>query len=50
MTSGNFSPILGHGIAMALVQPDFAEGDQVIVDVRGKDLPGTIVSMPFVSR
>ena len=50
VTSGNFSPVLGHGIAMAFVQPELAAGDAVVVDVRGKDLPGTIVSMPFLER
>jgi len=50
VTSGNFSPVLGHGVAMALVGPDRAAGDTVVVDVRGKHLPGTIVTMPFVGR
>ncbi len=48
VTSGNFSPTLGHGIALALLRPDTAPGDHVVVDVRGSDLPGTIVQTPFV--
>jgi aminomethyltransferase len=48
VTSGNFSPVLGHGIAMAFVTPDVAIGDAVTVDVRGTALTGTVVEMPFV--
>jgi aminomethyltransferase len=49
VTSGNFSPILGHGIAMGFVTPGVAVGDTVAIDVRGKELPGTIVKLPFLS-
>ena len=48
VTSGNFSPVLGHGIALAFLPPEVSEGQQVIVDVRGKDLPGRVVPTPFV--
>ena len=41
VTSGNFSPVLGHGIALAFLPPDVAEGSPVVVDVRGTSLPGT---------
>ncbi len=41
VTSGNFSPVLGHGIAMAFVEPELESGANVVVDVRGKSLPGT---------
>ncbi|MCU0261173.1 MAG: glycine cleavage system aminomethyltransferase GcvT [Ilumatobacteraceae bacterium] len=47
-TSGNFSPVLGHGIALALLPPEVAEGAAVAVDVRGTALPGTVVPTPFV--
>ena len=50
VTSGNFSPVLGHGIALAFVPPDVTEGTAVIVDVRGSNLPGTVVATPFVRR
>jgi aminomethyltransferase len=50
VTSGNFSPVLGHGIALALVQPDLAEGAEVTVDVRGSVLAGRVVPTPFVRR
>ncbi len=50
VTSGNFSPVLGHGIALGFVPPDTPEGAAVIVDVRGKELPGRVASTPFVRR
>jgi aminomethyltransferase len=50
VTSGNFSPMLGHGIALAFVPPDVQPGDAVQVDVRGQLLDGRIVSLPFVKR
>jgi len=50
VTSGNYSPVLGHGIALALVPPGTAEGQPVDIDVRGKPLPGRVVATPFVTR
>ena len=50
VTSGNFSPVLGHGIALAFVPPELAEGAAVTIDVRGTELPGTVVPTPFVRR
>ncbi len=48
VTSGNFSPVLGHGIALAFLPPQTAIGADVVVDVRGKPLPGVVVETPFV--
>lgn len=50
VTSGNFSPVLGHAIALAFVPPDVAAGDRLEVDVRGRRLPATVVEPPFVRR
>jgi glycine cleavage system T protein (aminomethyltransferase) len=50
VTSGNFSPVLGHGIALAFVPPSVGEGTAVEIDVRGTLLPGTVVPTPFVKR
>lgn len=47
VTSGNFSPVLGRGIALALLSPDVAVGDEVVIDVRGRDLPARVVKPPF---
>lgn len=48
VTSGNFSPVLGHGIAMAFVEPSVTSGHDVEIDVRGKVLAGSVVDLPFV--
>lgn len=48
VTSGNFSPLLDHGIALALLDPSCTIGDEVVVSVRGHDLEGRVVSLPFV--
>ena len=48
VTSGTFSPSLKVGIALALVDPEFAVGDSVTIDVRGRESTATISSLPFV--
>jgi aminomethyltransferase len=50
VTSGNFSPILGHGIALAFMPPATEIGTSVVVDVRGTGLSGRIASTPFVAK
>ena len=50
VTSGNFSPVLGHGIALGFLPPDTPEGTAVVIDVRGKDLRGRVAATPFVAR
>ena len=50
VTSGNFSPVLEHGIALALLDPSCHIGDSIVIDVRGSELPGRIVELPFVAR
>ena len=50
VTSGNYSPILGHGIAFALIDPSVEIGQEVVIDVRGHELPGTVVKTPFYVR
>lgn len=49
VTSGNFSPVLERGIALALVRPDVAVGTAVLVDQRGTPAPGAVVRTPFVT-
>ena len=48
VTSGTFSPTLRQGIALALLGPSAKEGDEVVVDVRGRDVPAKVVKPPFV--
>lgn len=49
VTSGGFSPTLGHPIAMAYVAREYTvEGTELEVAVRNKRLPAKVTSMPFV--
>ena len=52
VTSGTFSPLLGHGIAMAYLSPAdaFEPGTTVEIDIRGRRAPARVVSTPFVDR
>jgi aminomethyltransferase len=50
VTSGNFSPTLGHAIALAFLPPDTAIGTELAVEVRGEELPAEVVTTPFVKR
>jgi glycine cleavage system T protein (aminomethyltransferase) len=48
-TSGTFSPTLRQGIGLALLQRSVAEGDEVVVDVRGRPLRCRVTKPPFVA-
>lgn len=49
LTSGGFSPSLGHPIAMAYVATAQAQpGTALEIDVRGKRLAARVVALPFV--
>lgn len=49
VTSGNFSPVLGRGIAMAYVLPEHAQpGSLLTVEVRGRDLSVEVVRPPLI--
>ncbi|WAT17564.1 glycine cleavage system aminomethyltransferase GcvT [Aurantiacibacter sp. MUD11] len=49
VTSGGFSPTLGHPIAMAYVETEQAQnGTELEIEVRGRRLPARVVPMPFV--
>ena len=50
VSSGNFSPTLGHCVALAFVAPSTSVGDTVSLDVRGTQIPGTVVTTPFVAK
>ncbi len=49
-TSGNYSPVLGHGIALAFLPPGITDGTAVAIDLRGSVLDASVVPTPFVSR
>jgi aminomethyltransferase len=50
VTSGNFSPVLGRGIGMAFIDTASGvdEGQEVVVEVRGRELRADVTSLPFV--
>jgi aminomethyltransferase len=48
VTSGTFSPTLRRAVALALVHPHLAVGDEVAVDVRGRREAFTVTRPPFV--
>ncbi len=52
LTSGNFSPTLQTGIALALGPAESrpGEGEKVSIDARGRGIAGDIVKPPFVDR
>ena len=51
ITSGGYSPTLGVSIGMGFVPPELAaEGTELTVDVRGRELPVRVVPRPFYKR
>jgi aminomethyltransferase len=48
VTSGTFSPSLRKGIGLALLRTGVVEGDDVVVDVRGRRSAMRVVKPPFV--
>jgi aminomethyltransferase len=50
VTSGNYSPTLDRGIALAFLPPDVGEGSDVAIDVRGKEVPARVAALPFYKR
>lgn len=50
ISSGNFSPALGAGIALAFIDSDIEIGDDLSIDVRGTLIPAMVVALPFVPK
>jgi aminomethyltransferase len=50
VTSGNFSPTLGHGIGLAYVSPPPGDTERLVVEIRGSEVPTTRVELPFLDR
>jgi aminomethyltransferase len=48
VTSGNVSPILERGIALAFLPPGTKQGTPVEIDIRGRTAPGEVVKPPFI--
>lgn len=47
VTSGNFSPMLETGIALAFLPPEVEDGVGVEIDVRGSVVPAVVTKPPF---
>ena len=47
VTSGNFSPMLEHGIALGFLPPDVTDGQAIEIEGRGDNLTGRVVKLPF---
>ena len=51
VTSGGFGPTIGSAVAMGYVDAAHSEpGTPVTFDIRGKMVPGTVVTLPFVAH
>lgn len=50
VTSGNFSPTLERGIALAFLAPEAPYGASITVDVRGRPAAGTVTRPPFLQN
>jgi aminomethyltransferase len=52
VTSGNFSPVLERGIAMAFVDTGarIDDGTQVELELRGRAVPARLTALPFVRQ
>jgi aminomethyltransferase len=50
VTSGNFSPVLGRGVALAFLDTAcaVAEGEELRIELRGRTLEARPVALPFV--
>ena len=48
VTSGTFSPSLKVGIGIALLDSSVKVGDNLIIDVRGRDSKVEVVKLPFM--
>ena len=49
VTSGTFSPSLKKGIALALLSNSVKLGDQLVIDVRGRDSLAEVTKLPLVT-
>ena len=50
LTSGNFSPILEHGIGLGFVAGGAEVGEPLTVSMRGREVAASVVKSPFVRK
>ena len=50
VSSGNFSPTLQHGIAMAYISPPPGSDESLTVEIRRAPVRGELTALPFIDR
>ncbi|MBW4077903.1 MAG: glycine cleavage system aminomethyltransferase GcvT [Acidobacteria bacterium] len=50
LSSGNYSPVLERGIGMGLLSREVRVGDDVVIQLRGRELDAKVVPLPFVRK
>ena len=51
ITSGTLSPLLGHPIALGYINKEYIDAEaQLNIKVRNKEIPLTIVKLPFIKK
>lgn len=50
LTSGNFSPILEHGIGLGFVEGGAEVGEPLSISMRGREVSASVVKSPFVRK
>jgi aminomethyltransferase len=51
LTSGTVSPVLDKPIALGYLEKDYtAEGTEVLMSIRGKEIPAKVVKIPFIKK
>lgn len=49
VTSGGFGPSVGGPVAMAMIDPSIPDGTTLYAELRGKRLPVTVTTLPFIT-
>lgn len=50
ITSGNFSPTLGHGVALAYLSPPVDDSAEVEIEIRGEWVRASLETLPFIPQ
>ena len=50
LSSGNFSPVLQHGIGMCFLPPDLPDGAPLEIEARGRRIAAHVTRLPFVKK
>ncbi|MFZ1062789.1 MAG: glycine cleavage system aminomethyltransferase GcvT [Acidimicrobiales bacterium] len=50
LSSGNYSPVLERGIGLGLLEENLEVGTPLVLELRGRDVPASVVALPFVRK